>query len=71
MTKYEIFIFDLRKQIKLKGHTLTSICQEIGIDRSAFSHRISRGTITVTELIKICDLLGLEITITEKEENKT
>ena len=69
MTKYEIFMFDLRKQIKAKGHTFTSICKKFGIDRSAFSHRISRGTITVTELIKICDLLGLEVTITEKKGN--
>lgn len=67
MTKYEIFMFDLRKQIKAKGHTFTSICKMFGIDRSAFSHRINRGTLTVSELIKICDLLGLEITITEKK----
>lgn len=69
MTKYEIILFEIKKKLKEKGITVTAVSQELGLERSGFSHRMNRGGLRVSELIKICDLLGLEVTITEKKGN--
>ena len=67
MTKYEMILFETKKKLKESGLTVTAISRELGLERSGFSHRLNNGGLRLTELIKICDLLGLEVTITEKK----
>lgn len=69
MTKYEIILFEIKKKLKEKGLTVTAVSKELGLERSGFSHRLNNNGLRLTELLKICDLLGLEVTITEKKGN--
>lgn len=67
MKSHEIIAFELKKKMKFLGITQTDIARELGYARPhTISKKLNHGKFTVTELIKICDLLGLEITITEK-----
>lgn len=69
MTTYENLIFELKKEMKARGITQTDIASEFGVKYLTINRKLNHGTLTVPELIKICDLLGLEITITEKKGN--
>ncbi len=70
MTKYEIILFEIKKKLKENRLTVTAISRELGLERSGFSHRLNNGGLRLTELIKICDLLELEVTITKKKGNE-
>lgn len=53
--------YKLEYEMKSRGITITKLCEDIGISRSAF-HRKCNGTsdFTQSEIQKIINLLGLE-----------
>ena len=69
MNTYEKLIFAIKKKMKERGVTQTMIAEMFGKTYITANRKFNRGTLSVSELIKICDLLGLEVTITEKKGN--
>lgn len=70
MNTHEIIAFKLKKKMKALGITQEDIARELGYAKQCtISKKINHGEFSVAELGQICDLLGLEVTITEKKGN--
>ena len=68
LNSYDVLVSSIRKRMRETKTSMSRVGAEIGIDSTAMSHKFSgRRVFRVSELLKICDLLGLEVTITEKK----
>ena len=68
LNQYDVLVSSIRKRMRETKTNMSRVGAELGIDATAMSHKFSgRRVFRVSELIKICDLLGLEVTITEKK----
>lgn len=70
MNTHEIIAFELKKKMRALKVTQEDIARELGYAKqNTISRKINHGKFSVAELGQICDLLGLEVTITEKKGN--
>lgn len=69
MMVVEQILTTLKETMRAKKITHQRIADETSLTRQTVTKHVNNGEITLNELIKICDLLGLEVTITEKKGN--
>ncbi len=67
MSDFEKIIYLIRREMKRKKVTCSQIGDVIGLGRDTVCHKLNgHRKFYLEEIIKICDYLGLEITISEK-----
>ncbi len=70
MEKNEEIIYIIRKMMRSNKKNHRKMGELLGITRETFCNKMNlHYPFTLEEIIKICDYLGLEITIKRKDEN--
>lgn len=67
MTKAEIICYDIKKIMRKRKITQAKLADNLGLNMKTANRRLMKGTLTLEDLLKTCEILGLELTITEKE----
>ena len=55
---------------KEKKITQLEMAQVLGISKQNFSNKVQRNTFSPDELVKIADMLGMELAFVDKDGNK-
>ena len=55
---------------KVKKTTQLEMAQVLGISKQNFSNKVQRNTFSPDELVKIADMLGMELAFIDEEGNK-
>lgn len=53
-----------------KKITQSEVGSKLGVERNTVNRKLNCGLLRVTDLITICDMLGLEVEIREKKINR-
>ena len=67
---------EVKKVMKMQKVTLAMLAEEMGKRTgkqqtpSAVNYKFTNGSMTLVELIEICDILGYEVAVTPKEEGR-
>lgn len=70
MSTYEKLIYIIRKEMKAQKVNSSHIGNLLGLGRETVCHKLNmHRKFYLEEIIKICDSLGLEITITKKGQS--
>lgn len=55
------------QELKKQGRTKIWLAEKIPVNYKSFANRLNKGSITITELLKTCEVLNLDIDIIYKE----
>lgn len=64
----DIILFAVKKRMREKGMTLAELSERSGTDPSNISYKLNRKRrLYMDDFIRICEVLDIEIHLTEKE----
>lgn len=63
-------MIDLRKKIKECGGTISSVAEALGVSQPTLSQQISKGTMTLSRIEKIANILNVPLVKLVSDENE-
>ncbi len=71
MNQYEMIIYAIRKTMREKKINCIQLGKLLGLRRETVSQKLNGyKRLYFWEIIEICEYLGLELSVTKKEENE-